>query len=398
MITLSLMRRAGRSNWECQWTDPITGRKKTRSTGNANRREAERFLGALEHKLNTNQLDEQRNSTWESVADRYETEVLDSLALKTKNKFKTVRNAVEEIISPKLAKSLDSSQVSKFQSKLREKGNKEATIKSQLSALRACLHWAHETDLIPKVPIFKMPRRTAKMKGRPITTEEFERMVEAIPKVVPNKEYQPCWKFFLEGLWPSTLRLDEALRLSWDRSEGFSVDLAGKHPRFRIEVLHDKSRKFRSLPMTPDLAAFLLKVPANERRGRVFRPKLPGQQTIEIRMDTCSKVISAIGEKAQVFVAEYPPKKGKTEPTKKWASAHDFRRSCLTYWSKRLKPIHLKDLARHKHIETTMTFYVGEDFDDTEAAIWSFEGPLANSLANSPEPNPTETEENAEKT
>lgn len=391
MITLSLMRRDGRRNWECQWKDPVTGRKKTRTTGTANRREAERFLGALQDKLNSNQYEEHQYATWKTVADRYQEEVLASLAQKTLNKFKTTRNAIDEIISPKMARSLDSSQVSRFQSALRTKGLKEATIKSQLSALRACLNWAFETGLIAKVPLFKMPKRTAKMKGRPITAEEFERMVAAIPKVVKDPEYHECWKFLLEGLWPSTLRLDEALRLSWDRSEGFAVDLSGKHPRFRIEVLHDKSRKFRLLPMTPEFAKFLLSVPEKKRRGKVFRPRLPGQQTIDLRMDTCSKTISAIGAEAKVLVAEDPPKKGETETTKKWASAHDFRRSCLKAWAKKLKPNYLKDLARHEHIETTMTFYVGEDFDDAEAAIWSEEARLANTLANTSEAPNAET-------
>lgn len=380
MIKVYLMQRPGRC-LECQWRDPVTGKLKTKSTKTNKRREAERFAGALQAQLNAGQYQETVNATWKTIADRYQTEVLASLAIKTQSKFQATRNAVDEIISPQMAASLTTSEISKYQAKLREQGKAEATIKSHLSCLRACLNWAFRLGLIPKVPHFTMPKRTGKMKGRPITGEEFDRMLTAVemPNTGNPKEdaergvfpaaYAEAWKFFLKGLWCSALRLDEALRLTWDRS-GFCLDFSGKHPRLRIEVLNDKSTKARLLPMFPEFAELLATVPNDQRKGKVFRPIIPNQ-IVEMRLDTCSKIISKIGKQAKVMVAEYPARPGSEDARTKWASAHDLRRSRLRHWSKRIKPQQLKELARHSSILTTMTFYVGDDLDDAESAVWT---------------------------
>ena len=39
-------------------------------------------------------------------------------------------------------------------------------------------------------------------------------------------------------------------------------------------------------------------------------------------------------------------------------AAHDLRRSFGTRWATRLTPIELKELMRHKSIETTLKYYV----------------------------------------
>ena len=56
------------------------------------------------------------------------------------------------------------------------------------------------------------------MKGRPITAEEFERMVAVVPSVVGDDQALP-WRHYLRGLWASGLRLGESLDLWWDRTE-----------------------------------------------------------------------------------------------------------------------------------------------------------------------------------
>ena len=70
------------------------------------------------------------------------------------------------------------------------------------------------------------------MRGRPVTGEEFERMVEVTPQV--RKLEPEKWQRLLKGLWLSGLRLSEALALSWNADAEISVDLAGKFPRLRL--------------------------------------------------------------------------------------------------------------------------------------------------------------------
>lgn len=71
------------------------------------------------------------------------------------------------------------------------------------------------------------------MKGRPITTEEFERILTKVEDVV-GTECEESWKFLLKGLWSSGLRLGEALQLSWEETAELAVDFSGKRPMFRI--------------------------------------------------------------------------------------------------------------------------------------------------------------------
>ncbi len=379
MVKVYLYLRKNRKYFECQWTDPVTGKTRTKSTKTAKRREAERIAGALEADLNSGRHEDTVNTTWATLADRYESEVLDSLAVKTKGKFKAARNAMNELINPKHANTINSSVVSKFQAGLRSRGLAEATIKGHLASLKACFNWAVSVGLMRKAPAFTMPKRVGKMKGRPITEAEFNQIIQAIElpstgdpiedgkKGVLPASYAEPWRFMLRGLWASGLRLDEALRLSWDEG-GIVVNLAGAVPRLKIEANSDKSGKPRLLPIAPEFADFLLSVPPEQRKGKVFRPIIPNQ-VVEMRLDTCSKTICKFGEKAKIVVAEYPARLGRKEPRKKFASAHDFRRTFGTRWAKVLRPQQLQDLMRHESLQTTMTFYVEESIADVESAM-----------------------------
>ena len=55
------------------------------------------------------------------------------------------------------------------------------------------------------------------MKGRPITGEEFDRMLAKVPEVVGDAAAE-SWRHYLRGLWWSGLRLAESLELFWERS------------------------------------------------------------------------------------------------------------------------------------------------------------------------------------
>jgi hypothetical protein len=51
-------------------------------------------------------------------------------------------------------------------------------------------------------------------RSRAITSEEFDRIVNAVAKV--RKLNVGKWRLFLRGLWLSGLRINAALNLSWD--------------------------------------------------------------------------------------------------------------------------------------------------------------------------------------
>jgi hypothetical protein len=137
-----------------------------------------------------------------------------------------------------------------------------------------------------------MPKRAkgAKaMKGRPITMEEYKRMLMATPKVV-GEEAAPSWQYYLEGLWWSGLRLAESLELYWDRQDKLSVDMSGRRPMLRIPANLEKGNQNRLLAMAPEFAEFLERTPPEERKGRVFMLKSPsGRPGWAMRSDSCGQ-------------------------------------------------------------------------------------------------------------
>ncbi len=81
------------------------------------------------------------------------------------------------------------------------------------------------------------------------------------------------WKFYLRGLDASGLRLSESLALRWDDAPGaIVVDYSGRHPMLRIPAEAEKGDTRQLLPMAPEFAELLNKVPVEDRRGRVFQP------------------------------------------------------------------------------------------------------------------------------
>ena len=158
----------------------------------------------------------------------------------------------------------------------------------------SALRWAVKVGMLTKAPEVTMPKRAkgaSVMKGRPISGEEFDRMLEAVPKVLGD-ETNPAepamvesWQHYLSGLWLSGLRLAESLELSWDRDDKLCVDLQpGEHPMLRIPAALEKGNKDRLLPMAPEFAEFLL---------QTRRPS--GRATCSIRSRSAKRIASGSG-------------------------------------------------------------------------------------------------------
>ncbi|MBW3597693.1 MAG: site-specific integrase [Planctomycetes bacterium] len=419
-IKVSVVEFGDRKFYMMQWRDPLTGRKQTKSTKilrtgkKRERREAERVAGEHEKALQSGQFKPPSKTTWGEFRNRYEDEVLTSKADGTFSKVSGVFNALEDVLNladdTRLA-ALTDDRLSGYQSALRKAGRSEDTIKGHLAHLKAALRWAAEVGIISKPPKVRMPSRTKGggklMKGRPVTAEEFERMlgkVEAGLLAAGQRPYKskgkrkfsekareelrkaqqkwaaaaaPTWERLLRGLWLSGLRLGEALDLYWDRDDRLCIDLSRRHPMLRIPGELEKGNQDRLLPITPDFAEFLLATPPEDRLGPVFAPQ-PLRFSGRVTLNYASRVLSAIGEAAGVKV-NTDAKTGDV----KFASAHDLRRSFGERWAARLMPQQLMELMRHESIETTMKFYVGRNAERTADAIWeAFSAGSGNSFGN----------------
>ena len=341
--------------------DPISGKKVAKTSGTRTRREAERAAAVWQDELNSGRYQAPSRLTWAEFREQYETEKLSTLAERTQATAGIAMGHLERVLNPdKLAK-LTTATLSRFQSKLRDGGMGETTIAKNLRHIHAALAWGVSMGMLPKVPDMHGPRRVkgAKlMKGRAVSGEEFDRMIAAVPKIRPHDA--PVWERLLNGLWLSGLRISEAVALDW-ADGSFSVDLEGKHPRFRILSEGQKSGRDELLPMTPDFAQWLLETPEAERVGLVFKlaRERGGKQ---IGPGKVGAMVSKIGRKAGVVV---------DKAAGKFASSHDLRRSFGTRWAQKVMPAVLRRLMRHSAIQTTMGYYVDLDADEVAGDLWA---------------------------
>jgi integrase len=371
-MKVTVYKRKNRKNWTARWVDRLTGKRKERTTGETTRRNAERYAAKLEAELATG--GGAGHVSWHEFRNSYFREYVANLRPASKEKIAATFNVLERLLEPSRA-DFTSRDVGRFAAALRqpylgqdektERTRSPATIRGHLINLQTALRWAHRQGMISQIPDFNLPAKTAKAKGRAITAEELDRMLDATPNVV-GAAAADSWVWLLRGLWWSGLRLGEACRLSWtDTGTGLWVDLEGRRPMLRIDAWADKGKRERILPMAPEFAEMLEAVPPHQRRGHVFKPLQRDGQTIGKRRDWVGRTVRKIGAAAGVVTTVNQDGRQST------ASAHDFRRAFGTRWAERILPQHLKELMRHQDIKTTMEFYVSQNAQATAAAVWA---------------------------
>ena len=385
-IKVSVFKYPDRKNLVLGYDDPITGKRATKNAKTADEKEAIGAAAVWEDELNTGRYQAASKVTWEQFRDRYAAEKLTALAPATKKAALLALGHLERVIQPDKLVKLTPAVMSRFQAKLRGDGMKDTTLAKTLRHVRAALSWGVSIGLLPKVPELHSPKRSkgqTMMKGRPITGEEFDRMLAAVPVglvevsqrqrvkepkrpvKVKTKVITPAlaeaWRHYLTGLWLSGLRLEESVILSWDEDAPFSIDLTGRRPAFRILAEVQKSGRDEVLPMTPDFADLILQTPEAERTGLVFRP-VAREDCAPMSAAKVGVAVAAIGKAAKVVTSKAEGK---------FATAHDLRRSFGTRWAKRVMPAVLQRLMRHSAIQTTMGFYVDLNAAEVADDLWA---------------------------
>jgi integrase len=355
-ITVSVNSFGSDRNLMLVYRDPLTGRKVARSAGTRDEREAERRAAVWQDELNAGRYLAPSRVTWTDFRKQYREQKLITLSKGGATAAETALNHLERVMAPDRLARVTTAFMGAFQAKLREGGAREVTIGKHLRHIRAATNWAVSAGLLAAAPKIVMPRRLgSKMKGRPITAEEFDRMLAAVPAVRPRDA--AAWAFLLRGLWLSGLRISEAVALSWEPSAAFCADLDRRRPAFIIRAEGQKSGKDEVCPMVPEFARLLEVVPRDCREGRVFR--------VDMTSRDASRVVAEIGRKAGVVV---------DPATGRCAGAHDLRRSFCTKWASKVMPAVLQRLARHAHISTTLGFYVSLDSDAIADELWADDG------------------------
>ena len=311
------------------------------------------------------------------------------------------------------------------------------TVNSMVGAVMAFARFCHDHDWIGRVPPVRKLDADDVMKGRPITGEEFERMLTEVPKVVGEGPAE-SWEFALHVLWESAFRVSDLMDFSWDdelRIHPVWPRRGGHLPTLIIPATQ-KNRKVEEIPMLPGLRTMLEIIPDEQRTGWIVDP-LPiefqmrsqgswfkpasddlaslitaygncsiakacgvSEQTVrkwlrkarlrrsgkvtrygveipaaevealrarEVRRvhqvpcdgrltkERVSRVIVKVGKQAGVVVRQEDKNTGRR---KKYASAHDLRRSCAARLiNAGISAETLKVVLRHRDFATTEKFY-----------------------------------------
>lgn len=360
-VWITRVTKRGKRVYVARWLKPdgTTGQE---SLGTGVKREAHRRADKIEERLEA----EGETVPWATVKKRYRAEVLAGLKGSGAGKWRSATNALESFASPTSLFTLDGDLVSRFGAHLRELNLSTETIRGYLAEINRTLTWAETVWQDYTAPKVRKPKTYGrKQKGRPITREEFERLLDATEGVV-GAEFADSWKHVLEGCWLSGLRLSEVHRLRWNRGAFAVRRIETDFPRLHIAEGEDKGGRAERLPMWhfPDLVEFLRKIPEDKRHGHVFSPQLPKGRASP---QSLGKKLSAIGEAARVVVARVPAidrESGREYERTKFASSHDLRASFGTRWAaKGIKRELLRRWMRHRHYQTTDQYYVDVDVD-----------------------------------
>lgn len=403
---------AGKPCLQLRWKD-ASGKWRQQSTDETRRREAERLADKKAKQLDSGVT--RHSLDWYDFCDRYRVERLSMLRPSSRSDWETASKLYGELMSPSTIRDVTANELSKFGAALRQpyvyirKGETRTKYFSQdriakfLGELRRAMTWAAKIRLIEDVPFIAIPssRSSGSMHARPVTAEEFDRMLAVVPAVVNDmvagflkktrKRQQTdvpaltarliaSWTDTLHKYWLSGFRLEEATMISWDQPELHCIEgIDRMRPKLRIRGEFEKGKRDRLYPLTPDFVEYLRRTPKQERTGLVIRPLTTRGFTKS--KTTIGRQISTIGRRAGIVVDIDPLTK-----QKKFASAHDMRRSFGTRWAPLVKPITLQHLMRHTSITTTMKFYVDQDATGTADEVWEAFGtrhcdPLCDPLA-----------------
>ena len=357
----------GRKGLYLRYTDPLTNKRIERIAGTTNRGKAQKLAGEWQKELQQGTENDRSKLTWTEFRDSYLELHGSSLSRETQSKIETVLGSFEATIGAHRLTSVTSQHVSKWQAGLRTDTKSEHTIASYTAHLKAAFNWAKEQGLIAKVPSIKKPKRASTseaMKGRPITSEEFERMLAQIVEPYLKPLQHAGWKHLLRGLWWSGLRLEESLNLWWDRLDRISIDLTSGRPLLRIPAEREKGNRDRLYPVATEFAEMILAVPEDERRGPFFTVLTKEGKPYSRSRHAVGRIIAELGRKAGIVVKAHQ-KTGEKE----FASAHDLRRSFGERWAKRVEAPFLQKMMRHSAITTTLRYYSSRDAADAAAHI-----------------------------
>jgi integrase len=340
-----------------QWIDPDTNKRKSKSAGTADEKEAEQARADLEYELNKGLHKEASRMSWEKFRELFEAEYLPGCRDNTQRNYRVMFDLFEGICQPKNIRSVTERVVSAFAAGLRKpdnptgKSKRESTIKVRLQFLHTALNWAVDQKMLPECPKFPAVK-PPKKRPQPVATEAFERMLAAAP--------DDHMRTFLLCGWLAGLRLNEALALEWEETDK-APWIAFDRDQIILPAEFCKAVEDQWVPLAPELRAALEAVPRVGRK--VFRfDAVDGRGEREVCDITMSARVRKIANAAKVKL-----------------TFKSLRRGFGCRWASKVPAQVLQKLMRHASIKTTLDYYANVD----DAAMEAVLGPKRNRTRNS---------------
>ena len=375
-----IARPAGRP-FQLRYLCPIEGREVRTSTGTRDEQETQRQKAELEAKLllgldtKPKKVIRGPNMPWEDFRQQYSEIQLSTIADKSAIDSDSRLDIAERIVRPRRLADLASTDIlHRLQSQLlagahsrKNRPRSPHTVKSHMKSILAALNWAHLQGWLDAAPRIRMIKtsKLKHMKGRPLVTEEFERMLTETV-MVTGEQAAASWRYVQRGLWQSALRIDELMHVSWDIPGTIQPEWNGRRlPVLRIPDDMQKNATEEAIPLLPWFESLLLETPEEDRTGWVFNPlslqlRLGRRVRHErFKSEWVAKVITKIGKAARVIVEPGDESKDRKP---KFASSHDLRRSCAErLLDAGVPPMTIARVLRHASWETTRRHYAPGD-------------------------------------
>ena len=147
------------------------------------------------------------------------------------------------------------------------------TVNSMTASVMAFVRFCAKREWIDRVPDIERLSVDDVMKGRPISGEEFDRMLSVTHKVVGKKEAE-AWQLALRVVWLSGFRVGDLMDFHWEDERHIRPVWPvqpGVFPTITVPS-SQKNGKVQEIPMLRELDEFLSKVPDDQRTGWIVDP------------------------------------------------------------------------------------------------------------------------------
>lgn len=362
MIRVRIRRKPQRKNLLLYYDDPSTGKEISRSAKTSDMGEAERAARDWETELHNFRGSD--DNGWDYFRIRFLKEHCVELSKVSTMGYTTALNHYARLFSPRSVADVTADMLSQFKTTMLESQSLETVFK-HIRHIRSALSWAHSVGMIRTVPKLKRVRQHKRkwMRGRPITETERDKMLKHASDGT-GKANAEGWRRLLWLLWFGGLRIEEAIKATWDQPPIFVQLDARPYPQWVFYVEGHKGRRDETTPIPPDLFDWLVETPPRERHG-LIAPVFGERGEPITRGDSASKAVARIGRAARAVV-----------DGARCAAAHDFRRAFGSRWAMKVPPVVLQQMMRHRQIETTLKYYIGLDVSNVGASIWGGRSPF----------------------